>query len=103
MPDYVPRRERRYPLQQPAWVRVIGQNASAITTVTENVSNGGFLLRSEAPVPLNSKIEVTLVLPSGLQLRGAGQVVRVEQPLPGGIFLLAVTCDRPWKFDTWTI
>ena len=102
MPDYVQRSDRRYALQQPAWVRLIGQTASAIATVTENVSNRGFLLRSKLPVPLNAKIEITLQLPSGRQLKGEGRVVRMEPLLPGQTFRLAVMCHRPLKIDKWT-
>jgi hypothetical protein len=103
MPDYVHRSERRYAVQQPAWVRIIDQHARAIPTVTENVSNSGFLLRSELPVPLNSQVEINLLLPSGPHLKGTGHVVRVEKPLPGQTFLLAVKCDHPLEIDTWTI
>ena len=99
MPEHGHRSERRYAVRQFAWVRIVGQNATAIATITENVSNRGFLLRSDLPVALNSKIEVTLLLPSGPNLKGAGQVVRLEQSRAGETFLFAVMCDRPLEID----
>ena len=89
------RNKRRYAFQRPAWVKIIGEDASAITTVTENVSTCGVLLRSNFLLPLDSMIEVTLPLSSGSELRGVGRLVRVEQPLAEQTFLFAVKCDRP--------
>jgi hypothetical protein len=89
------RSERRYPVQQPASVRFVAEGPSEVTAVAENVSTRGLLLRSESPIPLHSKVEVTVSLPEGPPLKGAGEVLRVEQPPSGGAFLVAVVCDAP--------
>ena len=93
------RNERRYPVQQPAFVRLKGGNGHEIDMVAQNVSTHGVLLQCEEPIPLRSKIEVTLRFPNALPLQAPGEVLRVEQPSSGGAFLIAVRCDAPWEFS----
>jgi hypothetical protein len=92
------RSERRYPIRQPAFVRFQGEKTGEVETVAQNVSAHGLLLRCETPIPLRSKIEVTLQFPNALPLEAAGEVLRVEQPSAGGVFLIAVACEAPWGF-----
>jgi hypothetical protein len=91
------RRERRYPVQQPASLRFPTSGASDITAETKNVSTRGLLLRSESPIPVHSNVEVTVHLAYGPPLKGAGEVVRVEQPSGGRTFLVAVLCALPFE------
>ena len=89
------RSERRYPVQQTAFVRLQSGNEHEVAAVTQNVSTRGFLLRCEALIPLRSKVEVTIHLPNGLPLKGAGEVLRMEQSSAGRAFLIAVRCEAP--------
>ena len=93
------RNERRYPVQQPAVVKLQGGNGRQVATVTQNVSTRGLLLRSEAPINLRSKIAITVRLPNGLPLEGAGEVVRVEQLPAGEAILIAIRCDTPLEIS----
>jgi hypothetical protein len=78
------RRERRLPLREPAVVRLCDEDSGKTPTVTENVSAGGVLLRSASPIPAGSKVEVTILLHTGAQTKGLGEVVRAEQKPAGG-------------------
>ena len=53
------RREDRYSIQQPAFVRVQGA-AGEVESATENISTHFVLLRSEVLIPVGSKIDVNL-------------------------------------------
>ncbi len=92
------RSERRYPVRQPARVKLKVGNVREIDVVARDVSTHGALLQCESPIPLRSKIEVTLRFPNALPLQAPGEVLRVEQPSPGGAFLIAIRCDAPWEF-----
>jgi hypothetical protein len=89
------RRERRYPVQQPASVKLLVSEAPEIAVSTENVSTRGLLLRSQSPIPLHSRVEVTVYVPIGFPLKGAGEILRLEQAPEGEAFLVAVSCDAP--------
>jgi hypothetical protein len=91
------RSERRYAVHQPAVLRIDRESVGEIRTVTENVSNGGVLLRSESDIPAGSKVEISLLLPVGSQVKAVGEVLRVERPSKDGPFLVAVKCDVPWE------
>ncbi len=93
------RSERRYPIQQPAFVKFHTGEMGKVETVAQNVSAHGLLLRCETLIPIRSKIEVTLCFPNALPLEGAGEVLRVEQPSADGVFLIAVRCEAPWDFS----
>jgi hypothetical protein len=92
------RSERRYPIRQSALVKFETGERLEVETVAQNVSAHGLLLRCKALIPLSSKIEITLCFPNALPLEGTGEVLRVEQPLAGGPFLIAVRCEAPWDF-----
>jgi hypothetical protein len=89
------RSERRYLVQESAFLKVESGSGSEVVTVSENVSAHGLLLRCEALVPLGSKVKVILRFPRGVTLEGAGQVSRVEPPSAGQAFLIAVRCEAP--------
>jgi hypothetical protein len=93
------RSERRYPIRQLAFVKFHAGEKGEVKTVTQNVSACGLLLRCEMLIPIRSKIEVTLCFPNALPLKGAGEVLRVEEPSAGGAFLIAVRCEALWKFS----
>jgi len=89
------RSQHRYPVKQPASVRLQGENGREVAAVTQNVSTRGLLLRCEEAIPLRSKIEVTVRLPVGLPLEGSGEVLRVQQSSAGAAFLVAIECEAP--------
>lgn|ERR1700682_5715702 len=93
------RSERRYPVRQPAFVKLQTGEKREVETVTQNVSASGLLLQCETPIPVRSKIEVTLRFPNALPLEGTGEVLRVEQASTDGAFLMAVRCEVPWEFS----
>ena len=77
------RRERRYPIQQPVFVRVQGA-AGEVESATENISTHFVLLRSEVLIPVGSKIDVNLRFRDALPIRLSnsglrGRFVRVIQ------------------------
>ena len=92
------RSERRYPVQQPARVRLQEGDWREIDMVARNVSTHGALLECDGPIPIRSKIEVTLRFPDALPLQAPGEVLRVEQPFSEGPFLIAVRCETSWEF-----
>jgi hypothetical protein len=93
------RSERRYPIRQSAFVKFQTGESPEGEIVAQNVSAHGLLLRCETRIPIRSKIEVTLRFPNTLPLEGRGEVLRVEQPSAGGVFLIAVRCEAPWDFS----
>jgi PilZ domain len=86
---------RRYYLQQPAFVRLQDGHGSEVEAITENVSTHGLLLRCKAPIALRSKVKVILRFPSCIPLEATGEVLRVEDSVAGGAFLVAVGCQTP--------
>jgi hypothetical protein len=91
------RSERRFPLRQPASLSFVEHIAPDLVAITENVSAHGALLESESPVPVGAKAEVTLLLPEGPPLKGSGEILRAEQSMEGGPYLLAMRCDVPFR------
>ena len=91
------RRERRYPIQQPAFVR-LQVAAGEVESATENISTHGVLLRSEVLIPVGSKIEVILRFRDALPIEGEGEVLRLEKQPGGKAFLVAVRAVQPWEF-----
>ncbi len=93
------RSERRYPVQQPAFVILQDGNGLEVKTVTQNVSTRGLMLRSDTLIPLGSKVAVSVRLPNGLPLEGAGEVLRVEPLFRDEGFLITVKCDAPLEIS----
>lgn len=86
---------RRYYMQHPAFVRLQDGNGSEVEAITDNVSTHGLLLRCKAPIARGLKVKVIMRFPGGLPLEAIGEVLRVEQPVAGGAFLIAVGCQTP--------
>jgi hypothetical protein len=93
------RSEPRYLIRQAASVRIPEHNPQEIATTTENMSAHGVALRCSSSIPLHSKVRVTWFLPDGPSVKGAGQVLRVEQPVANESFLISVRCDVPFKIS----
>ena len=93
------RSERRYPIRPSAFVKFQTGERPEGETVAQNVSAHGLLLQCETPIPIRSKIEITLCFPNALPLEGTGEVLRVEQASTDGAFLIAVRCEAPWEFS----
>jgi hypothetical protein len=91
------RRERRYPIQQPAFLRPQGAD-SEVESATENISTHGVLLRSEVLIPVGSKIDVILRFRDALPIQGEGEVLRLEKQYGDKAFLIAVRCGQLWEF-----
>jgi hypothetical protein len=91
------RRERRYPIQQPAFVRVQAA-AGEVESATENISTHGILLRTEVLIPVGSEIDVILRFRDALPIQGEGEVLRLEKQHGGKAFLIAVRCGQHWEF-----
>ena len=91
------RRERRYPIQQPAFVRLKGATGE-VESATENISTHGVLLRSEVLIPVGSKIDVILRFRDALPIQGEGEVLRLEKQYGDKAFLIAVRCGQHWEF-----
>jgi hypothetical protein len=87
------RTERRYYLQHPAFGRL--QDGSEVEAITENVSAHGLLLRCKAVIALRSRVKVILRFPSCIPLGATGEVLRVEDSVAGGAFLIAIGCQTP--------
>ena len=90
------RRERRYSIQQPAFVRLKGATGE-VESATENISTHFVLLRSEVLIPVGSKIDVNLRFRDALPIQGEGEVLRLEKQHGGKAFLIAVRCGQPWE------
>jgi len=72
---------------------------SDIDAVSRNVSVWGLLLETSSVVPRGSEVSFIMTIPSykatpPIELAGAGNVVRVEEPSDAGI-RVAVECKNP--------
>ena|SRR3954454_2186552 len=95
------RRHRRFSLRYPVLLRFDqGSTATEVQAVSKNVSIGGLLLESTAPIPQDCLVKFTLLVKGdtatrAIQLAGQGKVVRVENPGENGSFSIAVECSQP--------
>jgi hypothetical protein len=95
------RRHRRFSLRYPVLLRFgQGSTATEVQAVSKNVSIGGLLLESTAPIPQDCLVKFTLLVKGdtatrAIQLAGQGKVVRVENPGENGSFSIAVECSQP--------
>ena len=92
------RRSRRFPLQQPALLRVCDSITIEVVGATENASLNGVFVCLDHPLPRDSWVEVTIPMRASaathlVQLRGSGKVVRAEQR--NGKHMVAIACDIP--------
>jgi hypothetical protein len=95
------RQQPRFPIRELALLTVSPNDAVEITTVTENISTTGVLVRSTASLAEGSRVQVRIPMPSGAaELRGSGSVVRTSPGVRGGYFLIAVACDQPFDLSS---
>jgi hypothetical protein len=79
---------RRFDMRLPALVKLTGNNFQELLTETQNVSARGVFFYIDRTILQDSKVEVTLTLPShvtlteALRVRFTARVIRVEAPLP---------------------
>jgi hypothetical protein len=82
---------RRFDMRLPASVRLVGSDAPALLTETQNVSARGVYFYLDQPLALGSEFEVTLTLPphitltDSVRIRFHARVVRTEELRPGSM------------------
>jgi PilZ domain len=95
------RQQLRFPICELALLTVSPNDSVEITTVTENISTTGVLLRSTSSLAEGSRVQVRIPMPSGAaELKGSGSVVRTSPSVRGGYFLIAVACDQPFDLSS---
>jgi len=87
-------------MQYPVTLKVMEQRPREISGTTENVSELGILLVSDAEVPPTSRVELALTLQHesmpAVRLLSSGTVFRVE-PRPGNKKAIAIGCDQAFQ------
>ena len=93
------RRSPRFALQQPVILSYRNAEPIQVTTVSENASLRGALVRTQVFLPVGLRVKMTFMLKpdesaTTTQLHGTGRVVRVEEK---GVadFLIAIGYDEP--------
>ena|SRR5579871_1612828 len=95
------RQYRRFALQLSVSLSfATGASTRKLDAVSENVSVGGLLLRATDQIPLQTQVSLVLnvITPSTkrlVQLKGEGEVIRIEPLGPAQGFALAVKCKQP--------
>ncbi len=95
------RQYRRFALRYPVHVRVnLGNAVSELRAVSNNISIGGVLLEADSTIPPHSNVSFTLTvighhIVGPTQIKGDGEVVRVEPHQSGAGFAIAVRCKPP--------
>ena len=95
------RKYRRFDLRYPVHVKFeIGSTVSELDAVSRNVSLGGMLLESPSAIPQRSPVSFVMTLQAErmlhpIELKGEGEVVRVESGRGGCGFAVAVECRQP--------
>ena len=73
-----------------------GTSSYELDALSNNISIGGILLETRAPIPQNCELQFFMTvqksMSSRIQLEGSGRAVRVEQHPSGNGF--AVSCPR---------
>jgi hypothetical protein len=101
-PDWRNRKCLRFAMEFPVRIK-FQTNQSATTeieTFSKNASIRGLLVRSPAAIPLNTPVTFVMTVQGKqsvrpIQLAGEGEIVRVEDDIPGATFLLALHCRKP--------
>ena len=104
-PPYAPERKyRRFDLRCPVRVKFPSGDAIAqVEAISKNVSIGGLLLECSSMIPPRRPVSFVMTvegdqLPRPIQLRGDGEVVRIE-PRKGEVgFTVAVECKHPMSW-----
>lgn len=95
------RRHRRFDLQLPVCLSFPARGAvRELAGISKNVSIGGLLLRVSDPVPVRTRVSLTMAvedprLRRPVRLLGKGKVVRVERLESGAGFAVAIQCKSP--------
>ncbi len=95
------RKHRRFDLQFPVLLSFPTRGAvREIAGISRNISIGGLLLRVDDPVPVRTRVSLTMAvedprLRHPIRLLGKGKVVRVERLESGTGFAVAIECKRP--------
>lgn len=98
------RRHPRFPLGYTVHLKFLGDGErQELEAMSNNVSQGGVLLDSLWPLPPNCPVEFVMTIQRSkaqkpIRLKGAGQVVRVEQHVSGGGFGIAIKCAHPIRW-----
>jgi hypothetical protein len=101
LPFLKERKHRRFDLQLPVSLSFPSEGAvREISGVSKNVSLGGLLLRVKDPVPVRTRVSLTMAVEDArlrrpVRLLGQGKVVRVERLESGDGFAIAIQCRRP--------
>jgi hypothetical protein len=76
----VERRElERFDLRLPGTIKVLDQTKEIITLFTRNICAGGAFFESTRHLPENSRVKIDLLVPTGVQIKVTGAVLRSEQ------------------------
>lgn len=95
------RRHRRFDLEFPVALSFpSGGAVREVAGISRNISIGGLLLRVNDPVPIRTRVSLTMALEDPrlrhpIRLLGKGKVVRVERLESGSGFAVAIECKRP--------
>lgn len=95
------RRHRRFDLELPVALSFpSGSGVRELAGISRNISIGGLLLRVYDPVPIRTRVSLTMAvedprLRHPIRLLGKGKVVRVERLEPGAGFAVAIECKHP--------
>ena len=101
LPDRQERKHRRYCLEYPVRMKFEdGGSAGELETISQNVSIGGFLVRSASVIPLHTPITFLISVHAEhgvrpIHLVGEGKIVRVERNEGDATFSIAVQCKVP--------
>lgn len=101
LPFTTERKYRRFPLQLPVHVTIVGRGfKQELEAFSQNVSVGGLLLEIASPVPDQSFVSFVMKvndrrLANPVTISGTGKVVRVEEGEDHANFRIAVACERP--------
>ena len=100
--DWQKRKCLRFTMEYPVRIRFqTDQSATTeIATFSKNASIRGLLVRSPAAIPLHTPVTFVMTVHGeqsvrAIQFAGEGEIVRVEDDIPGATFLLAVRCRKP--------
>jgi hypothetical protein len=91
---------RRFDMRLPAMVKLTEEGFHEMLTETQNVSARGVFLYVDRPVAPNTRLEVTLTLPSqvtladAVRVRFVGRILRVEPQPPTSRFGIAAIIEE---------
>ncbi|HUO25043.1 MAG TPA: PilZ domain-containing protein [Candidatus Aquilonibacter sp.] len=95
------RRHQRFQLRLPVHLSFAANGlVRQLEGVSRNVSTSSLLFRANEPIPVHTHVALTITVECAetcrhIQLRGEGEVVRIQQARKEAGFLMAVACSRP--------